>query len=196
VQALEHAWRSLLRLVGHAGASSTEQDGGIHSRHSVGRWLDGMTTATDRLSRPFQGWQLRLEEQLQEQQRKSRLAWERAIRDERRAKRRALTLLLGLLNETQRETFRRLGYVLVTGGSTGDLYRIRVEINANIDVLRPDGTVRCRLCVLPAGGVPVYDVMAAQLLHLQDPSTEKAFLRKANIYPAERASAFGRSVWM
>jgi hypothetical protein len=192
--ALEHAWRSLMRLVRHAGAAPGEEE--RESRPAINRWMSGMSAATDRLSRPFQGWQLRLEEQLQEQQRKSRLAWERAIRDERRAKRRALTLLLGLLSEAQRETFRRLGYVLVTGGSTGDLYRIRVEINANIDVLRPDGTVRCRLCVLPAGGVPVYDVMAAQLLHLQDPTTEKAFLRRANIYPAERASAFGRSVWL
>jgi hypothetical protein len=194
VQALEHAWRSLVRLVRHAGAADEDRE--VRERPTLGRWVSGMSAATDRLSRPFQGWQLRLEEQLQEQQRKSRLAWERAIRDERRAKRRALTLLLGLLSESQRETFRRLGYILVTGGSTGDVYRIRVEINANIDVLRPDGSVRCRLCVLPAGGVPVYDVMAAQLLHLQDPSTEKAFLRKANIYPAERASAFGRSVWL
>jgi hypothetical protein len=55
---------------------------------------------------------------------------------------------------------------------------------ANIDVLGDDGKVEYRLCVTPTGGVPMYDVMAAQLLHLQDCATEEKLLRQANIHPA------------
>jgi hypothetical protein len=68
----------------------------------------------------------------------------------------------------------------VVGGSSGDLYRIRSGTIANIDVLRNESKVKWRLCVHPKG-VPMYDVMAAQLLHLQDPLTEKRFLRHANV---------------
>ncbi|MGE5650395.1 MAG: hypothetical protein ACM34A_09370, partial [Bacillota bacterium] len=54
---------------------------------------------------------------------------------------------------------------------------------ANIDVLTPEGRVRHRLCAHPAGDVPVFDVMAAQMLHLQDPGSEQRFLRRANVHP-------------
>lgn len=104
----------------------------------------------------------------------------------RRAERRALLLLMRLLKPEQRQEFRVSGHFHVTGGSSGDRYRIRVGMIANIDVLRDDGMVNHRLCVHPIGGVPVYDVMAAQMLHLQDPSTEERFLRQANICPARQ----------
>jgi hypothetical protein len=68
----------------------------------------------------------------------------------------------------------------VIGGRTGDRYRIRVGTIANIDVLRDDGIVKHRLCARLVDDVPAYDVMAAQLLHLQDATTELRFLRQAN----------------
>jgi hypothetical protein len=100
-----------------------------------------------------------------------------------RAKRRALTLMLGLLNPEQREEFRRYRHFHVIGGATGTRYRIRVAAFANIDVLGPTGRTMYRLCVHPGGDVPVYDAMAAQMLHLQDPVTEKSFLKQANVHP-------------
>jgi hypothetical protein len=107
-----------------------------------------------------------------------------AIVKDRRAERRALVLLMRQLNLEQRQEFRKWRYFHVTGGSSGDRYRIRVGKIANIDALRDDGTVKHCLCVTLTGGVPVYDVMAAQLLYLQDAATERRLLREANIHPA------------
>jgi hypothetical protein len=114
------------------------------------------------------------------------LPWLEAMRKERRANRRALVLLLKLLNPVQRQEFRTMGYFHATGGNSGTRYRIRPDTIANIDVLCDDGRVKYRLCVTPTGGVPMYDVMAAQMLHLQDPVTEPRLLRQANIHPARR----------
>jgi hypothetical protein len=100
-----------------------------------------------------------------------------------RAKRRSLTLMLSLLTPEQRQEFRAFRHFHVIGGSTGTLYRIRVASFANMDIVGPNGRTMYRLCAHPAGDVPVYDVMAAQLLHLQDASTERAFLRRANVHP-------------
>jgi hypothetical protein len=102
------------------------------------------------------------------------------MRKECRARRKSLALLLGLMSAEQRQQFRQSGSFYVVGGSSGDLYRIRSGTIANIDVLRNESKVKWRLCVHPKG-VPMYDVMAAQLLHLQDPLTEKRFLRHANV---------------
>jgi hypothetical protein len=118
-----------------------------------------------------------------------------AMRKDRRAERKALILLMRLLNPEQRQEFRESGHFHVTGGSSGDRYRIRVARIANVDVLRDNGTVKHRLCVHPSGGVPVYDVMAAQMLHLQEPVTEQRFLRQANIHPA-RPGDRGLSIFM
>lgn len=96
-----------------------------------------------------------------------------------RARRKSLALLLRLMSPEQRQQFRQSGSFYVVGGSTGVLYRIRSGKIANIDVLRDESRVKWRLCAHPKG-VPMYDVMAAQLLHLQDPLTEKRFLRHAN----------------
>lgn len=100
------------------------------------------------------------------------------------AKRRALGLLLGLLNQEQRQEFQSCRYFHVIGGRTGTRYRIRVASFANIDVLDPSGSPMYRLCAHPAGDIPVYDVMAAQMLHLQDATTEERFLRQANVHTA------------
>jgi hypothetical protein len=105
------------------------------------------------------------------------------VRDERRAKRRALSLLMRLLSPEQRQEFRQYRYFHVTGASSGDRYRIRIDLIANIDVLDDNGKVWHRLCVHPAGAVPLYDVMASQLLQLQDPIAEVRLLQQANVFP-------------
>jgi hypothetical protein len=138
----------------------------------------------------------RVREQVLETQRNTELVRQEAMRKDRRAKRRALVLMMRVLSPEQRKEFREFGYFHVTGGRSGDRYRIREDRIANIDVLRGDGRVRHRLCVHPTGGVPVYDVMAAQLLHLQDPATEQRFLRQANVHPSlVEDRVFSRSGW-
>ncbi|TFW10312.1 hypothetical protein E4K72_01570 [Oxalobacteraceae bacterium OM1] len=99
-----------------------------------------------------------------------------------RAKRRSLGLMLSLLTPEQREEFRTRRYFHVIGGSSGTRYRITVAPFANIDIIGPTGRPMYRLCAHPGGDVPVYDIMAAQMLHLQDPATEMAFLRRANVH--------------
>jgi len=119
-----------------------------------------------------------------------------ASRSVLRAKRRSLTLLLRLLNEEQRQEFRMYRHFHVIGGSTGTVYCIRVASFANIDVIGPTGRPMCRLCAHPADDLPVYDVLAAQMLHLQDPSTERAFLRRANVHASvPQARLPPRSFW-
>lgn len=124
-----------------------------------------------------------LRDQVIENQRNNELVRMGEMRQERRAKRRSLSLLMKLLNPQQREEFRTQRYFHVTGGRSGNRYRIRIAAFANIDVLTPEGRVRHRLCAHPAGDVPVFDVMAAQMLHLQDAASEQRFLRRANIHP-------------
>ena len=107
-----------------------------------------------------------------------------AIRQERAAKRRALGLMIRLLNPTQSAEFRHALHFHVIGASTGERYRIRVESIANIDVLGDDGRIKYRLCVQPANDVPIYDAMASQMLQLQDPVAEIRLLKQANVVPA------------
>lgn len=117
--------------------------------------------------------------------------WVRAVQDAReqrgraalqraRANQRSLSLLLTLLNEEQRAEFQARGCFHVIGGSSGDRYRIRADSSVNIDAYGADGVVRFHLCARPAGDIPMYDVMAGQLLYLQDGSTEARFLEQAN----------------
>ncbi len=121
--------------------------------------------------------------------------WVRAVQDARahrsreaiqraRAEERARTLLLTLLSEEQRGDFQSKGYFHVTGGSSGDRYRIRFDSTVNIDVLGADGSVRYRLCARPVGDIPMYDVMAGQILHLQDGGAELRFLEQAKRHDA------------
>lgn len=103
---------------------------------------------------------------------------------QRHVDQRALSLLLTLLTEEQRAEFKAVGHFHVTGGGTGTRYRIRRDSAVNIDVLGEDGNVRFRLCARPAGNIPMYDVIAGQLLYLQDRSTEAHFLNHANRHMA------------
>lgn len=97
-----------------------------------------------------------------------------------RAEQRSLSLLLSLLSPEQRNEFQSYGHFYVTGGSSGDRYRIRVDSAVNIDVLGENGTVKYHLCARPSGNIPMYDVMAGQLLYLQDGRAETRFLAQAN----------------
>ena len=117
--------------------------------------------------------------------------WVRAVQDAReqrgraamqraRADQRARALLLTLLNEEQRGEFEARGYFHVSGGGSGDRYRIRADSAVNVDVFGADGLVRFHLCARPTGDIPMCDVMASQLLYLQDRSTEARFLEQAN----------------
>jgi hypothetical protein len=99
------------------------------------------------------------------------------------AKREALAVLLRLLSREQRRTLRQQHCFYVRGGCSGSLYRIRNAENANIDLLGARGVVQYRLCILPEGDIPLYSIMATQLLHLQDPGAEHEFLREADVYP-------------
>jgi hypothetical protein len=109
-----------------------------------------------------------------------------------RAEQRALSLLLGLLNPEQRREFQAHGYFHVIGGSTGDRYRVRLDSAVNIDVLGEHGIVRYHLCGRPSGNLPMYDVMAGQLLHLQDSGAEARFLSQANRHVTLSFAAMGR----
>ncbi|MGH7461883.1 MAG: hypothetical protein ACREMA_12785, partial [Longimicrobiales bacterium] len=58
-------------------------------------------------------------------------------------------------------------------------------------------SVMYRLCAHPAGDIPVYDVMAAQMLHLQDAATEQRFLQHANVHPALSEEGLrARAAWI
>lgn len=132
----------------------------------------------------LQDYHQRRAAQRREDEWRSHLEWRAEAKEVRRANRRALALLLKQMSPEQRQTFRMLGYFFVTGAHSGDRYCIRADMNANIDVLEHGTETHYRLCVLPMGGVPIYDVMAAQLLYLQDPYAEKLLLREAKLYPA------------
>jgi len=117
---------------------------------------------------------------------------QQAIRAARRAERRALTLLLRLLSPDQRRDFRQHRHIHVTGASSGSRYRIRVALFANIDVLACNGIVAHRLCVQPVGELPIYDVIAGQILYLQDPGAEEGFLLHANMHPTRHEEFMSR----
>lgn len=112
--------------------------------------------------------------------RKRELLEQDRLRTRSRAERNALSLLLNLLNPEQRREFRDYGHFHARGGDTGERYRIRVDAYVNIDVLAEDGSVKYHLCARPGGDIPIFDVMAGQLLYLQDASAEKRFLQLAN----------------
>lgn len=192
---LNAAWRSVRRFFCRTEApAAAAVEGGAAGDARLQNEASQIVPAG---GRRLHGFYERMLEQVLEAQRNNELMRLDEIRKDRRAKRRALSLLIRLLDPEQREEFRTCRYFHVIGGSTGARYRIRVAPFANVDVLRADGKVRHRLCAFPAGDVPVYDVMAAQMLHLRDPASEQRFLQRANIHPAlteERARS--TSMWI
>lgn len=190
---LSRAWHAICRFI--TGNDTTIPD-------DLGRVADSIPLRGNRqhlrggsrwLSRIWARFKHEMEDPQQRRERVRR----NAMWQERRATRRALILLMKLMNPGQRQEFRDCRYFHVIGGSTGERYRIRVGTIANIDVLRPDGAVKHRLCARPSDDVPVYDVMAAQLLHLQDPASEQRFLLQANIQPTLPEDRSGyRATWV
>lgn len=180
--ALDGAWRAIRRFVAGTGmAGTSDPDAGStdgacslnHATHADRSGLSGFYS--------FCRW---LKERALEAHRNNALVRQEEVRNLYRAKRRAFGLMMKLMTPEQRLEFQTHKYFHVTGGSSGSRYRIRVAPFANVDVLCPDGRVKYRLCAQPAGDVPLYDVMAAQMLHLQDPVAEQHFLKRANIHPA------------
>lgn len=179
-------WQAIRRRIADLGSAL---------RHSAGG-RSALSTAYERLRMLARSYRRR-RDLLQQLERNDEQYRRDAVRKSRRARRRSLALLLRLLNPTQRQEFRKTGHFHVIGASTGECYRIRTDMIANIDVMQDNGTVKYRLCVRPAGDVPVYDVMAAQLLHLQDAAVERRFLQHANVLttlPEDRV--YFRSIWL
>jgi hypothetical protein len=205
--ALNEAWRAVCRFIARtdqpdrrdrrdrrdravAADPETERSDSVRQRNDT---AEHARAGNSRLH----GFYDRVREQVLENQRSSELAMREEMRNDRRAKRRALILLMTLLNPEQRQEFRKFRQFHVIGGSSGNRYRIRVAAFANIDVLCANGRVKHRLCAHPAGDVPIYDVMAAQLLHLQDPAAEQRFLQRANVHPAlSEDRLHSRSAWI
>jgi hypothetical protein len=192
---LNGAWRTIRRFITRTNAPvafdpETGRAGDVRWRNDT---PETVHTGNNRLH----GFYERVREQVLETQRNSELVMQEEMRKERRAKRKALTLLMRLLNPEQRQEFRKSRYFHVVGGSSGNRYRIRAAMFANIDVLCANGRVKHRLCAHPTGDVPVYDMMAAQMLHLQDPVTEQRFLQQANVHPAlSDDRVHSRSAWI
>lgn len=96
---------------------------------------------------------------------------------------RAKDLFVSFLSSSQRAEFANREHITVTGRS-GARYRIRKGTSGNVAVLRGETEqVMNHLCFHPADyySLPVYDVMLAQLLHLQD--DDVSIRRVANVHP-------------
>jgi hypothetical protein len=193
--ALNRAWRTICRFIARTNTPVTvdPETGRTNNVHWRNDALETVRAGSSRLH----GFYDRFREQVLETPPTSVMVMQDEMRKDRRAKRKALTLLMRLLNPEQRQEFRKFRHFHVIGGSSGNRYRIRVATFANIDVLCVNGTVMYRLCAHPTGDVPVYDVMAAQLLHLQDPLTERRFLQWANVHLALSEDRVpSRSAWI
>ncbi len=84
------------------------------------------------------------------------------------AEEKALQLLLENLEENQAEIFKRTGAIPVVAKS-GRKYSIRKGTSGNVDELNEKDAVWKRLCFHPADyNIPVYDVMLAQKLMLEN----------------------------
>lgn len=104
---------------------------------------------------------------------------------------RAEELLIELLNDQQRESYRLNGHFEIIG-SAGNVYRIKRGTSGNIEWIKPDGHVGARLCVHPTmhqGFLPTPDVMLAQMLGIT--TDERHYIGLANIHAGERPPLAG-----
>jgi hypothetical protein len=83
------------------------------------------------------------------------------------AKQRAMGLLRQHLSPAQREQLDRDAFFDVIGGTTGKHYRVRRCYQMNVDELDANGRRVRALCFLPAGRLPIGDIMLAQKLALE-----------------------------
>jgi hypothetical protein len=130
-------------------------------------------------------YRARTEREVQEQAERQRIAseeLERRMAARQIAKQRSRELLLSNLTKEQRGTFERNAWFVVEGGRTRQRYRIHDNsYSGNIHVLAGE-RVTHRLCCHCADGIPIYDHLLAQKIHLQ--FDEDAFLRMANRHAA------------
>ena len=117
-----------------------------------------------------------------EQQRVANELYAQRAEAARIATERSRQLLLSHLTKQQRQTFESNLWFVVEGGRSKQRYRIHGNsYSGNIHVLQRDllgDRATHRLCCHCADGVPLYDHLLAQKLHLQ--YDEDAFLRMAN----------------
>jgi len=83
------------------------------------------------------------------------------------ARTRSMQLLLKNLSPTQRAQYARWNYFEVTGGDTGNRYRIRRGHVLNVELLDNNGQRTAVLCFMPEGQLPMGDVMLSQKLALE-----------------------------
>jgi hypothetical protein len=95
------------------------------------------------------------------------------------AEERAWGLLLEHLTDAQRRGLEQHGHFHVTGGRTGQTYRIRRGTQVNIDVLGRGNRVVDRLCFQPRGAPTTGDTMLAQkvMLELDEDEALRAAVR-------------------
>jgi hypothetical protein len=79
----------------------------------------------------------------------------------------ARQLLREVLSPEQRAQYDSKGFFDVTGGQTGTRYRIRTGSQMNVEELDPSGSRKRGLCFIPAGRVPMGDILLAQKLALE-----------------------------
>ena len=105
---------------------------------------------------------------------------ERRQRVQQLALDRAEALLLDHLSSEQAASWLRDRFFDVIGGLTRTRYRLNRGLVANIDVLDGEQRRRYRLCGLPAGQLPVPDVLLAQKFSLEH--NEQHFLQLARVH--------------
>jgi hypothetical protein len=103
-----------------------------------------------------------------------------AVRTERiRVARVALELLMGCLDDDQRQEFETTKSFQVRGGRTGRTYRINHGRHGNIGVVDDNGHTLMNVCCHPKEVVPDGDTVLAQKFMIE--SDEDAFLATANV---------------
>jgi hypothetical protein len=88
-------------------------------------------------------------------------------RQQGKADKRAYALLKKWLSPEQLALFERKGYFEVRGSHSGRRYRIRCGQQFNIDQLDAKGAGVAAWCFVPAGNLPVGDIMLAQKIALE-----------------------------
>jgi hypothetical protein len=82
---------------------------------------------------------------------------------------RSIELLRSWLTPDQLRQFDEHGWFIVRGGDTGERYRINyANVTYNVHQLDDNDHVVQRFCVVPAGNLPVADVMLAQKTSLEN----------------------------
>jgi hypothetical protein len=81
---------------------------------------------------------------------------------------RSLRLLRAWLSPAQRAHFTEKGYFEVVGGDTGKQYRIYPGAGMNVCEVDEKGRPTLGLCFVPAGELPIGDVMLSQKIALEN----------------------------